>query len=233
MQCLAFALYKVLGSSLVSSCWQGKGERGRNDFLRSSKVRRVCAPVPCRSSNLYPDAFQEAFVLRSCGAPHHGTSWKMCGVSRDCIQSKKLLASPAALSFLNKQAWLFRTDTGSRALPALGKARSLLPLPTGDPLSLLYPISCEDRLLCFVVCGVKPIVCPLLVQVRSVQEHLRQSELGLLRGGRSHAGWFRGKQRDLKLFLDSRSDRQSHSALCTGCKELLPPPPSPSPVTTL
>lgn len=55
------------------------------------------------------------------------------------------------------------------------------------PLEGLYPfcillslMKIELLWLCPAADGVKPVVCPLLVQVWSVQEHLRQSELGLL-----------------------------------------------------
>lgn len=104
-----------------------------------------------------------------------------------CIQSKKLLVSAATLSFKSKQAWLFwnrwsqQTSLccwGHEAVPA-----SLAPAPLAGfcPFCILLSLMKIELLwLCPAADGVKPVVCPLLVQVWSVQEHLRQSELGLL-----------------------------------------------------
>ena len=54
MQCLSVALYKVLGKSLLSSCYQGRGERGRSGSPSSPKAKRAGAPVLCRSFKTIP-----------------------------------------------------------------------------------------------------------------------------------------------------------------------------------
>lgn len=97
-----------------------------------------------------------------------------------------LLVSPATSSFKSKQAWLFWNSWnkqtsfcswGGEVMPA-----SLAPAPLGDlcPFCIPFPMRIELVWLCPAADGVKSVVCPLLVQVWSIQEHLRQSELGLL-----------------------------------------------------
>lgn len=54
MQCLSVALYKVLGKSPLSSCYWGKGERGRSGSLNSPKAKRAGTPLLCRSFKTIP-----------------------------------------------------------------------------------------------------------------------------------------------------------------------------------
>lgn len=102
-------------------------------------------------------------------------------------EHEALLVSPAALSLKGKQPWLFWNrwsqqtilcTWGGEIMPA---SLAAAPLKGLSPFCiLLSPTKIEFLWLCLAADGVKPLVCRLLVQVWSIQEHLCQSELGLL-----------------------------------------------------
>lgn len=54
IQCLSVALYKVLGKRPLSSCYWGKGERGRSGSLNSPKAKRAGTLLLCRSFKTIP-----------------------------------------------------------------------------------------------------------------------------------------------------------------------------------
>lgn len=54
MQHLSVVLYKELGKSLLSCCYQGRGGRGRGGSPSSPKAKRAGAPLFCRSFNTIP-----------------------------------------------------------------------------------------------------------------------------------------------------------------------------------